>query len=123
MTLGLYESDKNKNRIVLFTNGMANSLMFSVDRTLRHEIGHYIWDELLMEEERNVFRKSFKSEDIEKFSDIVNRDYCKTNVGEYFAEWISNYALGFYQNKLKELNLSDIFAILDKYVIIETVKE
>ena len=112
---GLYQPDRN--RLVIFTGGRPQSLFSGIVSTTCHELGHYIWDELLTESEKEIITQSYKSpEDLENVCEALNRNYAKTNVYEYFAELVRGYCTVTYKLSLIESLDSEIIQILDKYI-------
>lgn len=112
---GLYQPDRN--RLVIFTGGRPQSLFSGIVSTTCHELGHYIWDELLTESEKEIITQSYKlPEDLENVCEALNRNYAKTNVYEYFAELVRGYCTVTYKLSLIESLDSEIIQILDKYI-------
>lgn len=107
---GLYFPSDNK--LVLFTNGKPESFLFDITRTFIHEFGHYVFDEVLSTEDRTAITELFNDgNDPEILSTILTRDYCKTSVGEFWAELFYGRVSGYY--KFPEL---ESLKILDKYL-------
>ena len=69
----------------------SNSAM--LDRgTIVHEFGHYLFNIMLDEDMRARFDYAYDAE-AEAMEDITSRSYCKTSVGEFFAESFKAYIL------------------------------
>lgn len=83
----------NKNTIVLFTNGKKASLFFDLTDTLVHELGHYVYSELVTNEDRKSLTEIFKEEvEPQILTNMTSDNYGETNVNEYWAELVC-YAL------------------------------
>ena len=110
---GLYFPSENK--LVLFTNGKPESFLFDITRTFIHEFGHYVFDEVLSPEDRTAITELFnEGNDPEILSAALSRDYCETNVGEFWAELFYGKVSGYY-----ELSELESLEILDKYLIFD----
>lgn len=69
----------------------SNSAM--LDRgTIVHEFGHYLFNIMLDEDTRMSFNAAYDTE-AEAMEEITSRSYCKTSVGEFFAEAFKAYIL------------------------------
>lgn len=110
---GLYMP--NGNKIVLFTNGQSASAFFDLTGTLVHELGHYIYHEVVSAADKREINRIFK-EGIEpkNLSEMTFDNYGEKNVDEFFAELVC-YQLS---SKLtyKEGDISQSLAIVGKYV-------
>ncbi|HIT34920.1 MAG TPA: hypothetical protein IAC31_09930 [Candidatus Faecousia intestinigallinarum] len=60
--------------------------------TIVHEFGHYLFNIMLDEDMRARFDYAYDAE-AEAMEDITSRSYCKTSVGEFFAESFKAYIL------------------------------
>ena len=77
------------NQIILFTHGKAASLFFDITGSLIHEMGHYMYYNILENADKNEIKKIFR-EGIEpkELTKLLYSDYCETNVDEFWAELI-----------------------------------
>ena len=110
---GLYMP--NENKIVLFTNGQSASFFFDLTGTLIHELGHYVYHEVVSAADKREINRIFK-EGIEpkNLSEMTFDNYGEKNVDEFFAELVC-YQLS---SKLtyKEGDISQSLAIVGKYI-------
>lgn len=78
------------NDVIGFTYGNAQTLLFDVTGTLVHEFGHYVYHEVLSNEDREEINNIFKDgKEPKELTKILYSDYCETNAGEFFAELVS----------------------------------
>lgn len=89
---GCYFNDTNK--IIIFTQDNPKSLFFGIDDTVVHEIGHFLWDEILTTNERNQITKYFLEDN------ILN----EKNANEFWAELVRFYVLPYHNYKLEKFN-------------------
>lgn len=82
---GLYcEMSKTIN---LYTD---NLMSFGLTRCATHEIGHFIYQELLPSSARRQIAEIFSDPTVvQSLANAIGYDYCKTNESEFFAEWVS----------------------------------
>lgn len=110
---GCFLSD---NTIVCFTKGNYSSLLFGIGSTLRHEIGHYIYNSMLTNEEKLLVKNSFNSEkDMDVLKKATRSNYCETNIQEYFAEFTTAYSKRNIYNNLNDMN-QEMMNLMDKYI-------
>lgn len=104
--------------VVCFTNGRPSSFMFSLLGTVQHELGHFIYYELLTAEEKDQIKDSFLSDELNDFAETVGSNYCKTNEAEYFAEFVE-YTISYntaMQEKIKNIDFEHMLDIYNKYL-------
>ena len=78
--------------IILFSNGRRSSLFYALTGTIRHEMGHYIYAELLSAADQTAIQKAFQSREALCFAEASLQDKAE-NASEYFAELIAYLAL------------------------------
>lgn len=79
--------------ITLFSNGHRSSLLYSLEKTVRHEIGHFIYDELVSAADRTVLERLYHSEESSKFACISHYSGVQDSASEYFAELVAYMTL------------------------------
>ena len=100
---------------IIFIILEKKSFLFDITRTFIHEFGHYVFDEVLSPEDRTAITELFnEGNDPEILSAALSRDYCETNVGEFWAELFYGKVSGYY-----ELSELESLEILDKYLIFD----
>lgn len=83
----LYQSKTSK--IIFFTFGDKASLNFTIMRHVVHELAHYVYYEILSENDQANVDNIFNTTDEENIlAELMNRDYCTTNSHEFWAEFI-----------------------------------
>ena len=113
---GLYYP--NKNRIILFTNGNISSLTFGVSSTLVHEMGHYMYFEMLSNEDKQEITRIFnEGKEPDVLAKLLYHPYCKESVNEFWAELVT-YITSNSANS-HESNIPQSFAIAKKYFVNE----
>ena len=80
------------NQILLFSHGNRSSLLHSVEGTARHELGHFIYDELVSDADLRSLKQLFKTDELKSFIRTTGRTDARDSSGEYFAELISYMA-------------------------------
>ena len=103
-------------KIHLFTDGQMNSLLFDVTSTMAHELSHFIWDKMLSGADQKIIKDSFNRGDAEIIAKAIGREYCKTNVDEYWAELASNYAKNYYKQSIINTGLTDVLDVLERNI-------
>lgn len=79
--------------ITLFSNGHRASLLYSLEKTVRHEIGHFIYDELVSKADRTAIERMYRSEEASNFACISHYSGVQDSASEYFAELVAYMTL------------------------------
>lgn len=110
---GLYVASKNK--IELLTHGKSASLFFDLTGTFIHEFGHYMYEYILTNAEKNELRRIFnKGIEPENLRTMTMNSYCKENVQEFWAQLVC-YTLS-NKSGYKDGDISESLAIATKYL-------
>lgn len=102
---GLYYSDENK--ILLFNNNFNAG-------TMHHEFGHYLWFKKLTSEDKAAILKSYNSNELANFTEVT-RDYGKTNVSEYWADFVMYRLEPDYKNAVENCGCETALSVVNKY--------
>ena len=91
----------HSKQIYIFTDNIEltksnSNYSFGFSGILNHELAHYIWHEIMTSEERQEIEACFASEELENFCEFTGGTYCKTNAGEFFAEYMKYYLDPYY---------------------------
>lgn len=83
----------NSNKITLFSNGRASTLFHSLERTTRHEMGHFIYDSLVSPADRTALSRLVRSEEFTAFASACCHGFSDNTADEYFAELVAYMTL------------------------------
>lgn len=111
----------NDNKIIIYANSPVFSSESRFEDTLEHEIGHYLFFNILSNYDKEVIREIFNEGiEPENLSKILNDKYCTTSVEEFFAE-IIDYILSFenIKNNNEKILIEKSLKIIEKYIPIE----
>lgn len=109
---GMYDGDE----VIVygFNNGSRHSFAFTLTESLVHELGHYMYFEVLSNEDRQEITRIFNEGlEVEELKVLLEDPYCASSEYEFFAELVQYVLFWGYED---ESMLVDSYGLLSKYL-------